>query len=64
VVTDAFLADGGDGYAIFRQAQDRIERQVPLRDLLLQALKASPLGVSTEHRIGFEETKVSAPPAP
>jgi len=37
---------------------------VPLRDLLLQALKASPLSASTEHRIEFEEAKVSAPPAP
>lgn len=64
VVTDAFLADGGDGYAMFRQAQDRIERQVPLRDLLLQALKASPLSASTEHRIRFEEAKDPAPPAP
>jgi 2',3'-cyclic-nucleotide 2'-phosphodiesterase (5'-nucleotidase family) len=64
VVTDAFLADGGDGYAMFRQAQDRIERQVPLRDLLLQALKTSPLSASTGHRIGFEETTGSTPPTP
>lgn len=55
VVTDMFLADGGDGYAIFRQAQDRMERQVPLRDLLLQALGTSPLKAPTEHRIQFEE---------
>jgi 5'-nucleotidase / UDP-sugar diphosphatase len=64
VVTDMFLADGGDGYAVFRQAQDRIERQVPLRDLLLQALKASSLKAGTEHRIGFEETRNSPLPAP
>jgi 5'-nucleotidase len=55
VVTDGFLADGGDGYAMFQRAGDRIERQVPLRDLLLQALKGSPLKASTEDRIGFED---------
>jgi 5'-nucleotidase len=64
VVTDMFLADGGDGYTVFRQAQDRIERQVPLRDLLLQALQTSPLKASTEHRIGFQETHTASPPAP
>lgn len=54
VVTDGFLADGGDGYAVFQRAVDRIDREVPLRDLLLHALKASPLKASIEHRIGFE----------
>lgn len=55
VVTDSFLADGGDGYAIFQETQDRVERQVPLRDLLLDALKASPLKASIQDRIRFEE---------
>jgi hypothetical protein len=55
VVTDGFLADGGDGYTMFQRAGDRIERQVPLRDLLLQALKDSPLKASMEDRIGFED---------
>jgi 5'-nucleotidase/UDP-sugar diphosphatase len=64
VVTDMFLADGGDGYTVFRQAQDRVERQVPLRDLLLQALRASPLKASTEHRIEFRDTNTASPPAP
>ena len=56
VVTDRFLAEGGDGYALFQRATDRIDRQVPLRDLLLEALKVSPLKASIEHRIGFENT--------
>jgi 5'-nucleotidase/UDP-sugar diphosphatase len=56
VVTDGFLADGGDGYAVFQRAVDRIDRQVPLRDLLLQVLKASPLKASREDRIRFEDT--------
>jgi 2',3'-cyclic-nucleotide 2'-phosphodiesterase (5'-nucleotidase family) len=59
VVTDMFLADGGDGYAVFRQAQDRVERQVPLRDLLLKALKAAPLKASIEHRLAVAETSAS-----
>ena len=51
VVTDRFLADGGDGYAMFARAQDRIERQVPLRDLLLRRLKSSALNATVEQRI-------------
>ncbi|HEX2056451.1 MAG TPA: 5'-nucleotidase C-terminal domain-containing protein [Nitrospiraceae bacterium] len=62
VVTDMFLADGGDGYTVFRQAQDRVERQVPLRDLLLQALKAAPLKASIEHRLAVEKMTISPPP--
>lgn len=53
VTTDSFIADGGDGYAIFQQAQDRVERQVPLRDLLLQVLKDRPLKASLDGRIRF-----------
>lgn len=53
VATDSFLADGGDGYGMFAQAQDRIERQVPLRDVLLNALRAKPLKASIEGRIQF-----------
>lgn len=56
VTTDSFIADGGDGYAMFQRAQDRIERQVPLRDLLLQALKERPLKASLDGRIRFAET--------
>jgi 5'-nucleotidase len=62
VVTDRFLADGGDGYVLFQRATDRIDRQVPLRDLLLQALKAAPLKAAIEHRIGFEDATIRASP--
>lgn len=55
VTTDSFIADGGDGYTMLQQAQDRIERQVPLRDLLLQALKERPLKASLDGRIRFAE---------
>lgn len=65
VTTDAFLADGGDGYTMFRRAQDRIERQVPLRDLLLQALKQQPLKTSLDGRIRLmESTSQEDRPAP
>lgn len=53
VATDGFLADGGDGYTIFTKAQDRIDRQVPMRDLLLAALQAKPLKAAVEGRIQF-----------
>jgi 2',3'-cyclic-nucleotide 2'-phosphodiesterase (5'-nucleotidase family) len=55
VTTDSFVADGGDGYTMLQQAQDRIERQVPLRDLLLQAFKERPLKASLDGRIRFAE---------
>lgn len=53
VTTDSFMADGGDGYTMLQQAHDRIERQVPLRDLLLQALKERPLKASLDGRIRY-----------
>ncbi|MEW6543059.1 MAG: bifunctional UDP-sugar hydrolase/5'-nucleotidase [Nitrospirota bacterium] len=62
VATDAFLADGGDGYEMFARAQDRIERQVPMRDLLLAALQAKPLKASVEGRIRFVEQPGPAEP--
>jgi 5'-nucleotidase len=55
VATDAFLADGGDGYTMFTAAHDRVERQVPLRDLLLAALQTKPLKASVDGRIQFIE---------
>lgn len=71
VATDAFLADGGDGFTMFAAATDRIERQLPMRDLLLAALQAGPLKASLEGRIRFLEPTVpaeprqpAAPPAP
>ncbi|MGQ0810366.1 MAG: bifunctional metallophosphatase/5'-nucleotidase [Nitrospiraceae bacterium] len=58
VATDAFLADGGDGFTMFATATDRVERQTPLRDLLLQALQVRPLKASVEGRIRFVEAAV------
>jgi 2',3'-cyclic-nucleotide 2'-phosphodiesterase (5'-nucleotidase family) len=53
VATDSFLAGGGDGYSMFTTATDRVERQIPMRDLLLAALRAKPLKASAEGRIQF-----------
>lgn len=53
VATDSFMADGGDGFTMFAAATDRIERQVPMRDLLLAALQTRPLKASTDGRIRF-----------
>ncbi|MGH7232405.1 MAG: 5'-nucleotidase C-terminal domain-containing protein, partial [Nitrospiraceae bacterium] len=53
VTTDVFLADGGDGYTMFAKAEDRVERQLTLRDLLLEAMSTSPLTVSEEGRIRY-----------
>ncbi len=53
VATDVFLAEGGDGYTMFANAQDRLDRQIPLRDLLLKALQAGPLQASPDGRIRF-----------
>lgn len=51
VATDAFLADGGDGYSMLAGASDRVERQIPIRDLLLEAVRAKPLTASLDGRI-------------
>ncbi len=51
VATDVFLADGGDGYSMFARARDRVERQIPMRDLLLEAVRAKPLTASLSGRI-------------
>lgn len=64
VATDAFLADGGDGYTMFSAATDRVERQVPLRDLLLQAVRSGTLTASTDGRIRFADAPRSVQPAP
>jgi 5'-nucleotidase/UDP-sugar diphosphatase len=53
VATDAFVADGGDGYDMFTQARHRINHQTPLRDLLLRALAAGPLYADIDHRMVF-----------
>jgi 2',3'-cyclic-nucleotide 2'-phosphodiesterase (5'-nucleotidase family) len=61
VATDAFLADGGDGYTAFAAAEDRSDRQIPLRDLLIAALKARPLKASEEGRIQFSTAEGPTP---
>lgn len=53
VATDSFLADGGDGYGMFALAQSRVDRQIPMRDLLLEALRSRPLKSSERGRIRF-----------
>jgi len=51
VAADTFIAEGGDGYTMFRQATDRRDHQTPLRDVLVAALKAGPLAAKVEARI-------------
>ncbi|HNP30207.1 MAG TPA: bifunctional UDP-sugar hydrolase/5'-nucleotidase [Nitrospirales bacterium] len=58
VATDAFVADGGDGYGMLTQATHRINHQVPLRDLLLKALGEGPLHAETDQRMVFENGSV------
>jgi 5'-nucleotidase/UDP-sugar diphosphatase len=59
VATDAFVADGGDGYDMLTHAIHRIEHQTPLRDLLLKALAEGPLHAETEDRIVFANSSPS-----
>ena len=63
VATDAFVADGGDGFTMFVAATDRIERQIPMRDLLLEALRSRPLKASTDGRVRFTGAESEAQPA-
>jgi len=56
VATDAFVADGGDGYDMLTHATHRIDHQTPLRDLLLKALADGPLYADTGHRMVFENS--------
>src|SRR5437660_2341588 len=51
VAADTFIAEGGDGYTMFRQATDRRDHQTPLLDVLVAALKAGPLAAKVEARI-------------
>src|SRR6185295_3032305 len=61
VATDSFLADGGDGYTMLADATARMERQVPMRDLLLEDLRARPLKASTDGRIRFRGGETGLP---
>lgn len=51
VTADHFIAEGGDGYSIFLQAINRRDHQIPLRDVLVSALKSGPLTAKKEGRI-------------
>jgi 5'-nucleotidase len=51
VAVNRFLADGGDGYAVFLKGRDKVEHQSPLRDLFSAALKSGPIGAKEEGRI-------------
>ncbi|MDR4460716.1 MAG: bifunctional metallophosphatase/5'-nucleotidase [Nitrospirales bacterium] len=53
VATDAFVADGGDGYDMLSHATHRMDHQLPLRDLLLKALAEGPLFAEVDHRMVF-----------
>lgn len=53
VATDAFVADGGDGYDMLTHVTHRTDHQIPLRDLLLNALANGPLYAEAEHRMVF-----------
>ncbi len=57
VATDAFVADGGDGYDMLTHATDRTAHQIPLRDLLLDALAQGPLYAEADHRMIFVNGK-------
>jgi 5'-nucleotidase len=54
VIVNQFLAEGGDGYAVFLQGRDRVEHQSMLRDLLVEALKTAPLAAKEEGRIKMD----------
>jgi 2',3'-cyclic-nucleotide 2'-phosphodiesterase (5'-nucleotidase family) len=59
VATDAFVADGGDGYDMLTHAMDRVDHQTPLRDLLLKALANGPLHAETDNRMVFVNSSLS-----
>ncbi|HEV8243862.1 MAG TPA: 5'-nucleotidase C-terminal domain-containing protein [Nitrospirales bacterium] len=51
VASVAFIAEGGDGYSMFLHATDKRDHQVPIRDLLISALKSGSLTAKEEGRI-------------
>jgi 5'-nucleotidase len=59
VATDAFVADGGDGYDMLTHATHRIDHQTPLRDLLLKALADGPLHAEKDARMVFVNSSPS-----
>ncbi len=57
VAVYGFVAGGGDGYSVFLQGRERVDHQLPLRDLLIAALKTRPLSAQEEGRIKEAEGK-------
>jgi len=51
VAVNRFLAEGGDGYAVFLRGRDKAEHQTPLRDLFSAALRNGPVAAKEEGRI-------------
>jgi len=51
VAVFGFVAGGGDGYSVFLQGRERVDHQLPLRDLFIAALKTAPLSAREEGRI-------------
>lgn len=52
VVVNRFIAEGGDGYAVFAQAKkERMEHQSIVRDLFVSALEKAPVTAREEGRI-------------
>jgi 5'-nucleotidase / UDP-sugar diphosphatase len=54
VAVNSFVANGGDGFALFPQARGRAEHQTMLRDLLAKALESAPVDIRTDGRIRAE----------
>lgn len=51
IVTNSFLADGGDGFSIFRQGVKRKDRGIPYRKTLIQYIQDhNPLNYKFENR--------------
>ncbi len=61
IATDSFLADGGDGYTMLASGTRRIDRQIPMRDLFLEALGVRPIKTSVRNRIRFVESRSASP---
>ncbi len=51
VVVNRFVADGGDGYAMFPAARARTDLQTPLRDVFAKAFENGPVSAKEEGRI-------------
>ncbi len=51
VVTDVFVANGGDGFKMFSLSKNRLERQLPLRDLFHAALVRGAVHATLDGRL-------------